>query len=220
MARSKKSQAAPRKLPSQHRSRATVEVILDAAARILVKGGYECFTTNRVAEAAGVSVGSLYQYFPNKEAVLGELMRRHVEALERRFAAILGDAAKRPLHETVRALVESNVRAHLVDPALHRVLSDEVPHQGDLDWRQGFDTRCTERVRLVLEQRRSELQVGNLDVAVYLVTRAVETAVHDAVATRPNDLASGTLADELTRMIVGYLTGKPLPRHALRAAAE
>jgi len=198
-----------------------VELILEAAARVLVKDGYEAFTTNRVAERAGVSVGSLYQYFPNKGALLGELMRRHMAELEHRFEAILADAADRPLAETVRALIEASVRAHLIDPELHRVLSEEVPHLGAVDWRDDFGKRCAERVRAVLEQRRSELAVGNLDLAVYLVTTTTETAVHDAVATRPEDLRSGALADELTRMIVSYLTGKPLAaRRPMRAAAE
>jgi len=221
MAKPKKSVVSPRKMPAQDRSRAMVELILEAAARVLVKDGYEAFTTNRVAERAGVSVGSLYQYFPNKGALLGELMRRHMAELEHRFEAILADAADRPLAETVRALIEASVRAHLIDPELHRVLSEEVPHLGAVDWRDDFGKRCAERVRAVLEQRRSELAVGNLDLAVYLVTTTTETAVHDAVATRPEDLRSGALADELTRMIVSYLTGKPLAaRRPMRAAAE
>lgn len=198
-----------------------VEVILDAAARVLVKDGYGAFTTNRVAEKAGVSVGSLYQYFPNKESMLAELMRRHMRELERGFEAILADAAERPLAETVRALIEANVRAHLLDPELHRVLSDEVPHLGALDWRNEFGMRCAARVHTVLEQRRSELAISNLDLAVYLVTGLTETAVHEAVATRPADLRSGALAEEVTRMIVSYLTGKPLAtRRPVRAAAE
>src|SRR5262245_5732905 len=121
MAKAKKSVVTPRKTPAQDRSRAMVEVILDAAARVLVKDGYGAFTTNRVAEKAGVSVGSLYQYFPNKESMLAELMRRHMRELERGFEAILADAAERPLAETVRALIEATVRAHLLDPELHRV---------------------------------------------------------------------------------------------------
>jgi AcrR family transcriptional regulator len=221
MGKAKKSIVIPRKMPAQDRSRATVDVILDAAARILVKDGYEGFTTNRVAEKAGVSVGSLYQYFPNKESLLGELMRRHVLELERGMEAITAGAAKRPLADTIRALIEDNVRAHLVDPELHRVLSEEVPHLGSLDWRNAYGDRCTRRVRDMLERRRDELAIGDLDLAVYLVTRAVETAVHDAVTHRPADLQSGALAEELTRMIVSYLTGKPLAaRKPYRAAAE
>ena len=121
----------------------------------------------------------------------------------------------------MRALVEDNVRAHLVDPELHQVLSEEVPRLGPLDWRIAYGRRAMERVRAALEARRTELAVTNLDLAVYLVTGAAETAVHDGVATRPDDLRSGALAEELTRMIVSYLTGKPwAARRGLRAAAE
>src|SRR5579859_1074817 len=69
----------PRKEALQERSRVTVETIMRAAARILVRHGYEGATTNRIAEAAGVSVGSLYQYFPNKEAIVAALLDRHLE---------------------------------------------------------------------------------------------------------------------------------------------
>ncbi len=208
-------------MPAQDRSRATVEVILDAAARILVKDGYEAFTTNRVAERAGVSVGSLYQYFPNKEALLGELMRRHVRDLELGMEAIAADAEGRPLAEIIRALIEDNVRSHLLDPELHRVLSEEVPHLGSADWRSGHEERCKRMVHNLLEGRRGELAVANLDLAVYLVKQTVHTAVHDAVSQRPDDLRSGALAEELSRMVVTYLTGKaPSARRPLKAAAE
>ena len=221
MAKAKRTSTNPRKAPSQDRSRATVDVILDAAARILVKGGYEAFTTNRVAEMAGVSVGSLYQYFPNKESLLAELMRRHVNEMEHGFNEITEDAARRPLSETVRALVEHTVRAHLVDPELHRVLSEEVPHLGSLDWRDAYSERCNARVHELLVQRGAEVAVGDLDIAVFLVTRTVETAVHDAASHRAGDLRSGALAEELTRMINGYLTGKMASgRRPYRAAAE
>src|SRR5262249_12490072 len=159
--------------------------------RILVKDGYEGFTTNRVAEKAGVSVGSLYQYFPNKESLLGELMRRHMVELEHGFEAIVANGAGRPLAETVRALIEHSVKSHLVDPDLHRVLSEGVPHLGAVDWRDGYSERCNNRVRDIFDERRSELAVADLDLAVYLVTRTVETAVHDAIAQRADDLRSG-----------------------------
>mgnify|MGYP003597153915 FL=1 len=67
----------PRKEPKQSRARVTVEAILEATAHILTEGGYDALTTNHVAKRAGVSIGSLYQYYPSKEALVGELMDRH-----------------------------------------------------------------------------------------------------------------------------------------------
>ena len=213
--------ANPRKLPEQDRSRATVEAIVEAAAHILVRRGYDAFTTNRVAEKAGVSIGSLYQYFPNKEALIGELMRRHVAVIEQGVEQMAVHAASVPLAELVRVAVEQNVASHLVDPELHRVLSDDVPRLGQLDWQREYQQRMTKRVRDAFEARRAELAVDDLDLATYVVTRAVEAIVHNAVRERPQDLKSGALASEVTRLLVGYLTGKSAgAKRPVRAAAE
>ncbi len=218
MAKRRKMQPILRKRPEQDRSRATVEVILDAAARILVRGGYEAFTTNRVAEKADVSIGSLYQYFPNKESLLGELMRRHTIAIESGIEAVAPQAQDPPFADVVRAAIEHIVRAHLVDPELHRVLS-ETPPLGKLDWEATFAERLAARVKAAFEARRSEIVVRDLDLAVYVVTRAVEAVVHNAATERLSDLKSGVLTDEVTRMLVGYLTGKATPvKRAVRAA--
>lgn len=221
MAKRAKKAANPRKAPEQDRSRATVKAIVEAAAHILVKHGYDAFTTNRVAERAGVSIGSLYQYFPNKDALLSELMRRHVIEIERGVEEIASQALSAPLADVIRAGIEQNVKSHLIDPELHRVLSEEVPALGALDWKKAFSDRMEARVRGMLEARRSEIAVGDIDLAVYIVTRAVEAVVHNAVGLKPHALKSGALAEELTRMVVGFLTGKvPAVRRPMRAAAE
>jgi AcrR family transcriptional regulator len=208
-------------MPEQDRSRATVEAIVEAAAHILVKHGYDAFTTNRVAEKAGVSIGSLYQYFPNKDSLLAELMRRHVIEIERGVEEMAAHARTAPLSDVIRAGIEQNVQSHLIDPELHRVLSEEVPQLGKLDWKQALSRRVDARVRDVLEARRNEIVVGDIDLAVYIITRAVEAVVHNAASHQPQSLRTGALADELTRMLVGYLTGKvPAARRTMRAAAE
>src|SRR6516164_1611810 len=75
----RKVQTNPRKLASQERSRATVDALLEATARILLKEGYDKASTNRIAEVAGVSIGSLYQYFPSKEALVAAVIDRHTQ---------------------------------------------------------------------------------------------------------------------------------------------
>jgi len=221
MMRARKKIANPRKVPEQERSRATVDIIVEAAAHILVKDGYDAFTTNRVAEKAGVSIGSLYQYFPNKEALLSELMRRHVALIERGVEEMAVLARTVPLAQAIRIGIEQNVRSHLIDPDLHRVLSEEVPRLGHLDWKAEFAQRMHARVRAMLEARRDEIVVKDLDLAAYIGTRTVEAVVHNAVAEFPRGLQSGALAEDLTRMLVGYLTGRPAAvARRTRAAAE
>jgi AcrR family transcriptional regulator len=204
----RRSAVSPRKSPVQVRSGQTVEAILAAAARVLTRDGAAGFTTNKVAEKAGVSIGSLYQYFPNKESIVSELARRHLADLERGINDITTQAREAPLEAVVRALIEDNVRAHLIDPKLHGVLTEQVQQLGRFRWQEEFGARVSARVRALLEARKAELAVNDLDLATFILTQAVEACVHDGVTARPADMASGALARDLTRMILLYLTGK------------
>src|SRR5688572_32794194 len=124
MSRKQASLRARRK-PTQPRSRATVEAILQAAAYILVEEGWQALTTNRIAERAGVNIASLYQYFPNKEAIVAELQRRHVQQARAEFPRALPDlAARRSLRELLATMIEAGVREHRVAPALHKVFTE------------------------------------------------------------------------------------------------
>lgn len=125
----------PRKQPRQKRSQETCAVILEAAARILETEGLGGLTTNRVATTAGVSVGSLYQYFPSKEAILAELIRRLRRSLLTDCQAAAETVRDRPLSDAVDALVRASIRHHLVRPGLARVLEraeEELPLEEDL----------------------------------------------------------------------------------------
>ena len=109
-----------------------VDTILDAAARVLRKHGYDDTTTNRVAEIAGVSVGSVYQYFPNKEAMVHALIERHDAAMWAVFTDHVTTAIGRPFADAVPAVIDALFAAHLVDPDLHRVLHQQLPRVGAL----------------------------------------------------------------------------------------
>jgi AcrR family transcriptional regulator len=114
--------ARPRKQPRQARARHTVDAIIEAAARILEEQGHGGFTTNAVAELAGVSIGTLYQYFPDKDALLGALIARET--------ALLVDEAESASrmtagHEALDALVEAAVRHQVRRPRLARLLDFE-----------------------------------------------------------------------------------------------
>lgn len=112
----------PRKTPAQPRAAATVNVILEAAATILERHGLEGYTTNEIAERAGVSIGSLYQYFPNKDAVTIALIEREMEGMvEEIQAALTLSPPRRALQETIRAAVRNQVRR----PQLARMLDFE-----------------------------------------------------------------------------------------------
>ena len=119
---SRESRLRPRKQPVQGRSRVTVDAILEAAARLFVRDGYPNTTTNRIAELAGVSVGSLYEYFPNKASILLALLERQVEymlkLMRERLAAVRGA----PLDTVVRTIARTAIEAHYKELDLNRIL--------------------------------------------------------------------------------------------------
>jgi AcrR family transcriptional regulator len=124
-----KKRLQPRRKPRQARSQATVEVILGAAARVFARAGYAATTTNHIAAKAGVSIGSLYEYFPSKDAILVALTERHVDEAERELGRVLLElrASHPSLDETIGRLVRTMVELHARDPGLHRVLFEEAP---------------------------------------------------------------------------------------------
>ena len=119
-----------RKHPKQQRSVATVTAILDAATRILTESGYATASTNRIAERAGVSIGSLYEYFPGKEAIFGELRRR--EALKA-YAELMATSRPENPRDAIRHIVGSRLHWMRRNPKLYAALESEVPRHAIAD---------------------------------------------------------------------------------------
>jgi AcrR family transcriptional regulator len=200
-----KPRTVPRKQPKQERSRATIDAILTATARVLVKEGFDRASTNRIADAAGVSIGSLYQYFPSKEALVAALIERHTEEMTRELVARFDKVAPLPLPAATRELVEMMLRAHAVDPALHKVLIEQVPRTGRLEHIHDVERSALELVRNYLQLHRDELRVQDLDLAAFVVVTAVEALTHQATIHHADRLAERPLADEISALVVRYL---------------
>src|SRR5687767_4509087 len=121
----------PRRKPRQVRAELTRERILTAAAHVFAEHGYAAGTTNRIAERAHISIGSLYQYFPNKDAILAELLVQHLDRGTWTTADDL-DLAPGTLEATVRTLVRDAIDNHSDDPRLLRVMIEEAPVSQEL----------------------------------------------------------------------------------------
>src|SRR5690242_1756362 len=130
--KARKVDANPRKKPRQERAKDTVGAILSAAAQVLIQCGYEQTTTARIAERAGVSVGSLYQYFPNKEALVAALIQHHAEELLNAVRSVLRQHAQSSLEDCVHAVIDAALAANRLDPRLHEILHEHVPRVGML----------------------------------------------------------------------------------------
>ena len=183
-----------------------MDAILSATAHILVKEGYDRASTNRIALEAGVSVGSLYQYFPSKEALVAALIEKHssemVRYLEDRAARTPPDA---PLRAIVREVVHAMVEAHRVDPKLHRVVMEQVPRVGALKRLTELDEHALLLIRGFLESRRAEIRPKNLKLAAFLLASLVEAVTHGGVLMHPEYLVDLELVDETTDVICRYL---------------
>jgi AcrR family transcriptional regulator len=198
----------PRKDASQERSRVTVEALIEATARILVQDGFDKASTNRIAEVAGVSVGSLYQYFPSKEALVAAVIDRHQQEILQTVRGELAEAMRLPLEKSVRKLVAVAVKAHRVDPRLHRVLAEQIPRVGKLENVGTFNRENYALFRNYLENYCDELRVRDLDLASFICVTAIEAVTHNAVLHQPkmmSDTAMETLIDEGARLVMGYL---------------
>ena len=203
-----KIHTSPRKLATQARAQATIDAILEATARILVKVGYDRASTNRIAAEAGVSVGSLYQYFPSKEALVAALVDRHVEEM---FSVLREEAPRLfslPIETAFREVVRIMVAAHAVDPKLHKVLVEQVPRIGRMERVEAIERETTVMLRAYLEARQHELVVKDLELASFIVVGMIEALTHGAVLTRP-ELLGDAFVVEVTNAVVRYLTGGP-----------
>jgi AcrR family transcriptional regulator len=198
----------PRKQASQDRSRATVDALIEATARILVREGFDKASTNRIAEVAGVSVGSLYQYYPGKEALVGAVIDRHNQEVMQLVRGALAEVAAQPLEKAVRRMVAIAIEAHRIDPKLHRVLAEQIPRTGRLENVETFNREAHALFRAYLEAHRDELRTLDLGLATYVCVTSIEALAHTAVLHHADifsDDVAARLIDETTRLVVGYL---------------
>ncbi|MGI5133091.1 TetR/AcrR family transcriptional regulator [Pseudonocardia sp. CA-107938] len=196
---------APRRRPRQVRAELTRERILTAAAHVFAEHGYAAGTTNRIAERARISIGSLYQYFPNKDAILAELAVQHIDRGQWTAAGDL-DLAPGTLEATVRTFVEDAIGNHRDDPRLLRLMIEEAAVSQDvLAAIARHEKVRTAHVRDVLA-RHPDVDVGDLDVAAELVLFTVELNTHRFMAAA-RTVAVETFADELVAMVTRYLRG-------------
>lgn len=193
----------PRKTPSQERARATVDAILEAGAYILIKDGWEKFTTNSVAERAGVNIASLYQYFPNKEAIAAEMQRRHIAKGQNAFPEMIEKLrSQTDLRAALKILIDGAVAEHRVNPKLHKVFAEELPRASRRVHGER-DEHLMAQLAEILEPYA--IQVPDLDIALFLFRVVTHAAIHEAASERPDLLSNSLFAEELITLIERYL---------------
>jgi len=194
--------------PRQARSQQTVECLLTAAAHVFAQRGYANTTTNHVAARAGVSIGSLYQYFRSKDALLLALAERHIE---NGFALVMEEVrAKREatVPEFLRAMVDALIAAHEIDPRLHQVIFEEARLPDSFRRRlEELEERAIKVARDLIAERIADLTVKNPDIASFIVVQVLDGLTHAMVLRHADMLHTPEFRDEFVRLLEGYLVG-------------
>ncbi|MEU2678214.1 TetR/AcrR family transcriptional regulator [Streptomyces sp. NPDC007107] len=195
----------PRRKPRQVRAELTRERILTSAAHVFAEYGYAAGTTNRIAEHARISIGSLYQYFPNKDAVLAELMVRHIDRGTWAQADRV-DLSAGTLEAMVGALVRDAIDNHRDDPQLLRIMIEEASFSQEL--LDTIDRHGRDRVEQIrdLLARHADVHVRDLATAAELIVFTVEANTHKLMAA-PQTVPVESFENELVDMLTRYLRG-------------
>jgi AcrR family transcriptional regulator len=195
----------PRKQPQQDRSRVTVEAILEATTHILTEEGYDKANTNRIADRAGISIGSLYQYFPNKESLITALIEQHSNEMAELVETKLNHLFNSPLEIVVPELIRAVIAAHAINPRLHQVLSEEVPRLGKSIQMEQSQERVAQILTSYLDRWSDSISPQNLAMTVFILCRTVDALSHAAVIEYPDFVKDDRFETEVSNLLLSYL---------------
>lgn len=203
-----------RKTPRQERSRQTVKVILDATAQVLVKRGYEGTTTGAVVGRAGVSIGTLYQYFPNKESLVAALIGAHVTDVLALVETALRETSNAPIEVMLRAVIRASLDAHRLQPDLHKVFAEQVPHEGLLGEAMKVNEQIAQLLQSDLLRRIEGMTQQRTRMIAFVLETVIEALTHRAIIEGPHWLSTGLLEKEALALLITYVadaTSLPCP---------
>jgi AcrR family transcriptional regulator len=197
-----------RKSPSQKRARDLVSAVLEAGSRILLERGYEKLSMQQVATVAGVSPGSLYQYFPDKASLVAAIVegisKREVAFQLEHFARLSPGAT---LAQALQHVLQGVVVFQRHEGPLMRRGFEALQHLGRYAALSNRVAEVSGGLRLLLEAHRDEVTVKDLELATHVLVNAIHSLTHDGVLARPASLDDDTLVRELMRLSMGYLRG-------------
>jgi AcrR family transcriptional regulator len=197
----------PRKQPRQERSRATLDAIVEAAARVFGERGFAGGSTNRIAEDAGVAIGSLYEYFPNKASILVAVAERHLDRMLADVDRVLAEAESSApsLASLIACFVEAMLAVHERAPQLNHVVFGEAPRPPELRaCVLQAEEKLAHRVEALLHAS-GEVDLPDLDTAAHLVVQTAEALTHRFAHQGIHDLPRERFVAEVVRLLVGYL---------------
>ncbi len=193
-----------RKIPTQARSRATVDALLDATIQVICDLGYEQTTTQRIARRAGTSIGSLYQYFPDKDALLCEVVRRFTDEYQSISEQVLLEASRSSPCNAVRKVVKLAFDRRRQEPEFYKRIR---PYAGQLGMQEVLESQINALVTFVsmlYNQWSNELTLRNTEQAAFLSVHAV-SGILDATTCKRPELLTAEFEEEVSQMLFRYL---------------
>ncbi|WP_212915717.1 TetR/AcrR family transcriptional regulator [Marinomonas sp. A3A] len=198
----KKEPSKSRKMPVQKRSKATVDAIIQASTYILMKSGWGGFTTNAIAERAGVNISSLYQFFPNKESIVAELQKRHSDDMRTDLLNTLSNLpAGLTFREVLTEIIDVLVKKHQMEPEVHKVLNKEIP----FTVRSVLDEATELRDRLLFILEPHMVNVPDRKLSIYIIGVSIDAVINEVISSRPHMLSEAALTTELVTLLERFL---------------
>ncbi|MGV2455070.1 TetR/AcrR family transcriptional regulator [Acinetobacter seifertii] len=194
----------PRKSPVQARSTATIEVLHEATIQVLLKEGIVKCNTTRIAERAGVSVGSIYQYYPNRDSLLAAVLQRHLDSVAEKIEELCLKYEKTSIKTLISALVDEIILAKLSNPEESKALYAISGERGGLDLSKRMNDRMLAAVSNLLESA-SDIEFDDSRIIAEFVLGAIMGLIRRVLENQVTDKVEQVLESHLKLMVVAYL---------------
>lgn len=194
----------PRKSPVQARSTATIEVLHEATIQVLLKEGIVKCNTTRIAERAGVSVGSIYQYYPNRDSLLAAVLQRHLDRVAEKIEELCLKYEKTSIKTLISALVDEIILAKLSNPEESKALYAISGERGGLDLSKRMNDRMLAAVSNLLESA-SDIEFDDSQIVAEFVLGAIMGLIRRVLENQVTDKVEQVLESHLKLMVVAYL---------------
>jgi AcrR family transcriptional regulator len=208
MARTRSSGRHPRR-PRQARSRFLFDAVVEATGDVLVEKGVDAITTTRVAERAGVSIGSLYQYFPDRQALVQEFVRARFDADAALMQGIVSAGARAPIRTVVRAAIEGLVATYRREQALYREVMAILPGLDHTEEMQAISSRTLAFGAMWLRGRPEPELRDRAELGAALLFFGIRSALNGLVRQHPESLDDASLVDRLVMASLAFLGMTP-----------
>ncbi|QBF28425.1 TetR/AcrR family transcriptional regulator [Pseudomonas tructae] len=185
-----------------------VETILKTTAKIVVKHGYAGTNTNLVAQRAGVSVGSVYQYFPNKDSLIAALYERHALSMNRVILDVAGQYEVADLQAHIKLLVRALLQLHLQEPQLHRLLDKDFAFLSNESSEHQYKARISESIECLLQRWSHQLAHSSLQAAAWLTAQMITSMVKAYILDAPQ-ISQMQIEQAISCSVIGLLCSTP-----------